>query len=60
MLVTWQSKKDFLSKVAGNKVLDKLLNDAEKLAAMLDKKPLASRKSKRQSGQKVTATLEKE
>ena len=50
------SKKDEL----GDEELEELLNDPEKLAAVLDKKPPAPQKSKRQSGQKETATLARE
>ena len=40
--------------------MEELLNDPEKLAAVLDKKPPAPQKSKRPSGQKETATLARE
>ena len=55
------SKQKFSTKdELGDEELDELLNDPEKLAAVLDKKPPAPRKSKRQSGQKETATLARE
>jgi len=40
----------------GEKELDELFNNPEKLAAVLDKKPPVPRTSKRQSGQRETAT----
>ena len=53
------SKKKFSTKdELGDEELEELLNDPEKLAAVLDKKPPVPPKSK--SGQKETATLARE
>jgi len=52
------SKKNFTAKdMMADEDLDELLLDPEKLAEVLEKRPPAPRKSKRQSSNKETVTM---